>query len=261
VAFDPELIAALHPRVVGGAELDTAEPAHAVFQASTIDSLLHGQYEGDLDVATLLRHGDLGLGTVDHLDGELIVVDGEAWSAHVDGSLRRVPGEEHTPFAVVTPFRADVEVAVDAPLDHDELLALIDAHASDKTAAEAVRIDGVVDLHARSVPRQEPPYRPLAEVVTEQHVIDLQALEATLVGFRFPTFAEGVEVPGYHLHAIAADRSAGGHVLRVRLLRGTVRIGCLTDLHMELPPGVELPSRDHPPGGDDDALDRVEHAG
>jgi acetolactate decarboxylase len=257
VAFDPELIAALHPHVVAGAELDAPEPAHAAFQASTIASLLHGRYEGDLDVATLLRHGDLGLGTVNHLDGELIVVDGEAWSARVDGSLRRVPGEERTPFAVVTRFQADVEVAIAAPLEHDELLALIDSRASDTTATEAVRIDGVVDLHARSVPRQEPPYRPLAEVVGEQHVFDVEGLEATLVGFRFPTFADGVEVPGYHLHAIAANRSTGGHVLRVRLLRGTVRIGRLTALHMELPPGVELPSGP----GDDDAMDRVEHAG
>jgi acetolactate decarboxylase len=256
VAFDPELIAALHPRVVGGAELQRPEPAHAAFQASTIDSLLHGRYEGDLDIVTLLRHGDLGLGTVDHLDGELIVVDGEAWSARVDGTLRRVGDDEHTPFAVVTPFRPDTELAVDEPLDHDDLLALIDRNAGEP-AAEAVRIDGTFDLHARSVPRQEPPYRPLAEVVGEQHVIDLSAVEATLVGFRFPVVAAGVEVPGYHLHAIAADRSAGGHVLRARLHRGTVRIARLTDLHMELPPGVQIPSGP----GEDGALDRVERAG
>ena len=168
MAFDPELIAALHPRVVAGAELERGGPAQAAFQAATIDALLHGRYEGDLGIATLLRHGDLGLGTVDHLDGELIVVDGEAWSARVDGSLRRVPGDERTPFAVVTPFRADVEVAVQEPLEHDALLALIDRNARD--AAHAVRVDGVLDVHARSVPRQEPPYRPLAEIVQEQQV-------------------------------------------------------------------------------------------
>jgi acetolactate decarboxylase len=254
VAFDPELIAALHPRVVAGVELARAEPGHAAFQAATIDALLHGHYEGDLDIATLVRHGDLGLGTVDHLDGELIVVDREAWSARVDGSLRRVPDDERTPFAVVTPFRPDVEVAVEGPLEHDALLALIDDNARD--AAHAVRVDGVIDVHARSVPRQEPPYRPLAEVVREQHVFDLRGLEGTLVGFRFPTVAQGVEVPGYHLHAIAADRSAGGHVLRCRLQRGTVRIGAVTDLHLELPPGVELPT-----GQPSEDLDAVERRG
>src|ERR671934_1883946 len=100
MAFDPELIAALHPRVVSGPALAGREPAHAAFQTSTIETLLHGRYEGDLTVGTLLGHGDLGLGTVDHLDGELIVVDGEAWAARADGSLRRVAAAERTPFAV-----------------------------------------------------------------------------------------------------------------------------------------------------------------
>jgi acetolactate decarboxylase len=254
VAFDPELIAALHPRVLGGSDLQRPEPAHAAFQAATIDALLHGRYEGDLEIGTLLRHGDLGLGTVDHLDGELIVVDGEAWSARVDGSLRCVPSDERTPFAVVTPFRADVEVSITRPHDHDALLAVIDGRAG--PGAQAIRVDGVLDVHARSVPRQEPPYRPLAEVVQHQQVFDLHAVQGTLVGFRFPAVAEGVEVPGYHLHAIAADRSAGGHVLRCRLVRGTVRIGAVTDLHLELPRGVKLPTG---PGNGD--IDAVEHQG
>jgi acetolactate decarboxylase len=150
-------------------------------------------------------------------------------------------------------------VAVDAPLEHDQLLALIDRQAGGADASRAVRITGVMDVHGRSVPRQEPPYRPLAEVVAEQRVFDLLSLPATVVGFRFPTVAGGIEVPGYHLHAIADDRSAGGHVLRCRLHRGRVAIGRLTALHMELPPGVALPAADR--AADADALHRVEHAG
>jgi acetolactate decarboxylase len=152
---------------------------------------------------------------------------------------------------VVTPFRPDLEITIEKPHDHEELLAVIDGRAGE--GAEAIRIDGTFDVHARSVPRQEPPYRPLAEVIKDQHVFDLRGVEGTLVGFRFPKVAEGVEVPGYHLHAITTDRSAGGHVLRCRLHRGTVRIGSLTDLHLELPPGVELTKCD---GGDIDAVEQ-----
>jgi acetolactate decarboxylase len=257
VAFDPALIAALHPRVIGPEEVDGPEPGFAAFQTSTIDALLHGRYEGDVTVGTLLRHGDLGIGTVDHLDGELIVVDGEAWAARVDGSLRRIPDDEGTPFAVVTPFGTQVERTVQTPIEHEDLIELIDRYAGAPDGARALRIDGELDVHARSVPRQEPPYRPLAEVVASQQVFELTKVEGTLVGFRFPALAGGLEVPGYHLHAITADRTRGGHVLKARLISGTVRIGQLTDLHMELPPGVELPS-----GPDDDGvLDAVEHQG
>ncbi len=35
--------------------------------------------------------------------------------------------------------------------------------------------------------RQRKPYRPLVEVVQDQHVFDFTDVEGTLVGFRFPT--------------------------------------------------------------------------
>jgi acetolactate decarboxylase len=98
-------------------------------------------------------------------------------------------------------------------------------------------------VRARSVPRQSPPYRPLAEVVREQREFDLGPVDGTLVGFRFPDYAEGIEVAGWHLHFISADRSRGGHVLDLRAAGVRVRIDPSADLHVELPPGVDLADR------------------
>jgi acetolactate decarboxylase len=109
-------------------------------------------------------------------------------------------------------------------------------------ASCAVRIDGRFELvRARSVPRQSPPYRPLTDVVAEQHVFELADVAGTMLGFRFPDYAEGIEVGGYHLHFISEDRSRGGHVLGSRC-DGTlsVRLDPSSDLHVELPPGIEL---------------------
>ena len=39
------------------------------FQASTLDALLRGELRGDLTIGELLQHGDLGLGTLNLLDG------------------------------------------------------------------------------------------------------------------------------------------------------------------------------------------------
>jgi acetolactate decarboxylase len=107
----------------------------------------------------------------------------------------------------------------------------------------AIRVDGEFELvQARSVPRQRPPYRPLGEVVADQHIFELRELSGTLVGFRFPDYAEGLEVSGYHLHFISEDRSRGGHLLECRPARGRTRIDPSTDLHVELPPGIDLSS-------------------
>jgi acetolactate decarboxylase len=91
------------------------------------------------------------------------------------------------------------------------------------------------------VPRQSPPYRPLTEVVAEQHVFELANVSGTMLGFRFPAYVEGIEVSGYHLHFISSDRRRGGHVLGSRSSGSLrVRLDPSSDLHVELPPGVEL---------------------
>lgn len=253
-AIDPRLIAALHPQTVRhGALGDERAAPHVVFQTSTLQALLDGAYDGDLTIGELRAHGDLGLGTFQALDGEMVVLDGEVWRARIDGSVVAVPDDERTPFAVVTPFAPEVTVAVERELGHDELLAVVNAHEPSPDVALAIRFDGrLAAVHARSVAPQRRPYRPLMEIAAELHDFMLPATDGALVGFRFPQGAEGVELPGFHLHAITDDRARGGHVLSAAVGPGVLRIETLTTLHMELPPGVELPP---PPVGGDAAAE------
>ena len=74
----------------------------------------------------------------------------------------------------------------------------------------------------------------------EQHVFDFEDVEGTLVGFRFPAYAQGLEVAGYHLHFVDAARRRGGHVLSCVPSRVEVRMDHASTMHLELPPGVEL---------------------
>jgi acetolactate decarboxylase len=192
----------------------------------------------------VLEHGDLGLGTLNGLDGELVVVDGAAYRADVEGVLHPVAPPTLTPFAVVTPFAADVTVALRGPLTLQQLLAEVDRHLPGGPAlAHAIRVDGhFTRVRARSVPRQTPPYRPLAEVVAEQHVFELPDGDATLVGFRFPSGSDAINVTGHHLHVADAARARGGHVFDCVLERGTLQVDHSSDVHAELPPGVEIPT-------------------
>jgi acetolactate decarboxylase len=110
------------------------------------------------------------------------------------------------------------------------------------------------------VPRQSRPYRSLVEVVADQHVFELRELSGTLVGFRFPDYAQGIEVGGYHLHFISAERDRGGHVLECRIRRGVARVDVAGGLHVELPPGVALDSAALDQATRS-AIDRVERQG
>jgi acetolactate decarboxylase len=207
-------IRSLHVETLREEELHAEREPHVLFQASTIGALLEGAYDGDLSFAELAEHGDLGLGTLNGLDGEMIAIDGRFYRADVDGAVGEVEAAKRTPFAVVTRFEPGIEAKVEGPLEHEQVLARLDELIPDGSASCAIRIDGRFDLvRARSVPRQVPPYRPLTEVVAEQHVFELADVAGTMFGFRFPAYVEGIEVSGYHLHFISDDRSRGGHVL------------------------------------------------
>jgi acetolactate decarboxylase len=259
--LDERLVRALHVQSLREEELHAEHEPHVLFQASTIGALLDGAYDGDVTFGELAEHGDLGLGTLNGLDGEMIAVDGAFYRADVEGAVTEVAPEARTPFAVLTWFTPTTAIQISEPVSHEELMALLDEHLPDGTVACAVRVDGAFErIHARSVPRQAPPYRGLAEVVADQQVFDLTDVEGTMVGFRFPDYSEGIEVSGYHLHFITADRTRGGHVLECHPAGVGAKIDASTDLHVELPPGVDLASprvsrETH------EALNRAEHWG
>jgi acetolactate decarboxylase len=244
--LDERWIRALHVETMREADLSAEHEAHVLFQASTIGALLEGAYDGDLTFAELAEHGDFGLGTLNGLDGEMIALDGRFYRADVDGAITEVDPAARTPFAVVTHFDPPIDgsskvMPGEEPEEHEALLKTLDLIIPPGAASCAIRLDGHFPLvRARSVPRQESPYRPLAEVVGEQHVFELTDVSGTMLGFRFPDYVEGIEVSGYHLHFISEDRSRGGHVLDS--LAGDLRIGIdlSSELHVELPPGVDL---------------------
>jgi acetolactate decarboxylase len=239
--LDERWIRSLHVESMRRADLHAEREHHVLFQASTIGALLEGAYEGDLSFAELAEHGDLGLGTLNRLDGEMIALDGEFFRADVEGRIHPVAAEERTPFAVVTRFEPEVDVELVGALSYEELQERIDALVPAGASSCAVRVDGRFALvRARSVPAQEPPYRPLTEVVAAQHVFELTDVEGTMLGFRFPAWVEGIEVAGYHLHFITADRSRGGHVFEARPAGVRLRVDPSDDLHVELPPTVDL---------------------
>jgi acetolactate decarboxylase len=257
--LDERWIRSLHVETLRERELHAEREPHVLFQASTIGALIEGAYEGDLSFAELAEHGNLGLGTLNGLDGEMIALDSRFYRADVEGAVGEIDGSARTPFAVVTSFEPTIDEEIGGPLDHQGLLARLDELIPAGAASCAIRLDGRFEsVRARSVPRQSPPYRPLIEVVAEQHVFELLDVTGTMLGFRFPAYAEGIEVSGYHLHFIDEPRQRGGHVLGSNVGGAMrVRLDPSNDLHVELPLGVELADPDLAEGTHA-AIERIE---
>jgi acetolactate decarboxylase len=233
---DDRLIGALHIRALTRSGLlhDVARE-HLVVQAGTIAALMDGHYDGDVRVGDLLAKADLGIGTVQHLDGELVILDGEAWVARADGTGTK------TPFVVACRFAAGGSRRVDEPLSFAALCAALDELAPTDEPVVAVRVDGQFrDLRLRSVHAQRRPYPPLRDVVAHQTEWTVDEAAGTVVGFRFPDASSGIEVPGYHLHFLSDDRTHAGHVLGLTLVDGDLRVDGEHELHVEVPAGIAL---------------------
>jgi acetolactate decarboxylase len=225
-----------HRRVSATTGVPDASSLHEIFQNSTINALLEGVYDGLMTYGELRRHGDFGLGTFNALDGEMIAVDGEFYQIKSDGSAYPVSDDQRTPFATVLFFRPSITRTLTGPLDYEHLQVLIDSLMEGPNLFYAIRLDGhFASITTRSVPRQQKPYPPLADVAKNQPVFHIENVDGTLAGFRFPDFARGLNVPGFHLHFLSADRKAGGHVLDLTIARGELAIDASARFHLELP--------------------------
>ena len=87
-------------------------PPHTLYQVSTATALVAGIYQGAVRVGKLREHGDLGLGTFENLDGEMVLVDGHCYQVRSDGSVKECDDEVLSPFAVVTRFLPDETVTL-----------------------------------------------------------------------------------------------------------------------------------------------------
>ncbi|NYT01449.1 MAG: acetolactate decarboxylase [Methanosarcinales archaeon] len=210
-----------------------------LFQVSTIDALLQSVYDGILSFADLKEHGDFGIGTFDGLDGELIALDGEYYQARSDGLAYPVDEAMTTPFSTVTFFEPDLEWSLNSTANSTEFFGALDALIPSSNLFYAIRMEGEFPyVKTRSYPRQSRPYRPLAEL--NQSVYEHRLVRGAIVGFYAPAFVKGVNVPGYHLHFITEDRTAGGHVLDFSQNGTEVQLDITSGFAMVLPTSGEF---------------------
>ncbi len=220
-------------------------PKNTLTQVSTIDALLAGAYDGEVTAGELMRYGNFGLGTFDGLEGELIAIDHQVYQARADGSVVLMPATATTPFAAVVSFIPDKTPGITDVLTLKTFQTRVDDLAPNRNLFLAVRFDGYfTSMKVRSVPKQEKPYPPLAEVTEQQSVFEYIGVSGTVLGFRCPSFVKGINVPGYHLHFISDDKTKGGHILDFTTIGGNLQLDACNRFYMMLPEQDEFAKLD-----------------
>jgi acetolactate decarboxylase len=208
---------------------------HTLYQVSTATALVEGIYKGAVQLATLREHGNLGLGTFEGLDGEMVVVDAHFFQVRSDASVREAPDNVLIPFAAVTAFSPDKSVTLENCPDLSFLTSRFDTLRQTDNFFYALRVDGTFEyIHARAMRRTKEGL-PLLQAAAVQPEFEFNNVAGTLVGFWTPEYAKALNVPGYHLHFISEDRTRGGHLLQCRGRNLRLQIQREGDYHVVLP--------------------------
>jgi acetolactate decarboxylase len=207
-----------------------------IYQYATINALMEGGFDGDLNLGALQKKGSFGIGAFNELDGEMIGFDNHFYQIKSDGKAYAVDPSQKTPFAVVTNFSKDNVVFAHQSFDLNKLYALLDTISPNKNLYVAYKIKVKCQtLKTRSVSKQVKPYPLMIDAVKKQSVFELGTIFGTLVGFRFPEYMKGLNVPGYHFHFLSDDKKVGGHVLDLLGSNFEIEIDYMADFEMHIP--------------------------
>jgi len=130
-----------------------AADREVLYQVGSLSELEKSRLDGYWPVSILLEHGDIGMGTFNALDGEMIVIDGKCYKASSDGTVAQVSSNELTPFAQVTFFDEDGSEPIQGSMNMSEVESLMTDALPSQTVFYILRIDGTFDeITVRSVP-------------------------------------------------------------------------------------------------------------
>lgn len=206
-----------------------------LLQVSVIDALMQGFYDGFYPLSDLKKHGNYGIGTFDALDGEMMFFNDTVFQIDARGNVNIPNDSVLTPFAAVTHLYTDRSFNL-SKLTIDSLKNEFDRFFPTPNIFYLIKISGSFSsVHTRSVPAQVRPYAPLAEVTSNQPEFTFENVRGDIIGFYCPHYVKGINVVGFHLHFLTADRTGGGHLINFEMDEGTMEVGFITDYKLILP--------------------------
>ncbi|SFH63829.1 acetolactate decarboxylase [Pisciglobus halotolerans] len=210
--------------------------AGKLYQHGTLGGLMAGLFEGTLSIHELLKKGDQGIGTVDSLDGELIVLDGAAFQAKGDGTITALKGEEKVPYAAVASFEPAFQLTIKEKTAADAVKQQIQENMSSTNVFQTVKVTGTFSyVRVRAVEKQEKPYPRLVEAARTQPEFEAEKIKGTIIGFYTPELFQGVAAAGFHLHFLSDDQQFGGHLLDFTLDEGQVSLQMIETVEQHFP--------------------------
>ena len=229
----------LHRPKAGGRK-DGLMSTNKMFQVSTLQALAMGYTKAVITVEELLKHGSIGLGTFENVDGEMITLDGRCFRATEDGSVVEAEGDMGVPFSAVENFTGDRTFELGKMGSIAELKQQLDLRVEEGfglNSMHMVRIDGEFPrIDARSESAYKSQHVTLKDVLSvTQKAFIFENIRGSLICVYFPDYMDGINAPGWHLHFLSEDKTKGGHVFDLEMEKGTAKLDRISGIEIQLP--------------------------
>lgn len=176
------------------------------------------------------------MGTFDHLDGELVVLDGVAYQLKADSKVNLVNLDMTTPFVSVAFFEQHKKIVISQQSNYETVQKIILDNLPSSNLFYVIKINGsFLEMKTRTVSRQEKPYPTLLKATAHQAVVESKNATGDIVGFWTPAFANTLRVNGFHSHFISTKKNTGGHIFDFILETGVIEISYFSKIDLELP--------------------------
>ena len=218
-------------------ESGTGAKSDQFYHYSIWAALVNKVYNGNLTVKEGKTKGDIGLGTYDGADGELIMLDGVMYHVPSSGEVSIADDSLHIPYLNATFFDNDVSFDYNEHLNYDSLRRLIRKKFPSPNYFYGFKIHVQLDsLKLGSLYKQERPYMEgLDSLMPKRPTFSKTNVSGTMVGFYCPEFIGDINVAGFHLHFLSDDKKVGGHVMEFKGKNFNVQMDKISSYQFVLP--------------------------
>lgn len=197
-----------------------------IWHYSMIDAMRRGIYEGTHTVKELKTHGDFGLGTFNHLNGELIALDGIIYRIPPNGKVEVASENLKSPFTSLTYFNADVEKTLSFTGSFEELQSKVQEMLTTQNLPYAIKIEGIwAEITVGGADPVSPDDNTeLATLMKVRPQYKAKNIKGTMVGYFTPSLLSNVDLSPFHFHFISDDRKFAGHLMSGHLVNTEINI-------------------------------------
>lgn len=204
-----------HAQVVQDAPAKKIKKNDTFFQYSNWRAFVNRVFDGDLTVKQMVERGDIGLGSYDFLDGEMIMVDSVPYRIREDGEVTVAKDDDQLVYVNATHFEADVSQTFKSVGNYEEFRGRLNSQLGSKNYFYAFRVNATFsNIKLGGLNKQKKPFdKGLDVLIPNRPVFESEKVKGTMIGFFCPDFIGDINVAGYHFHFISDDRKLGGHVM------------------------------------------------